>query len=75
MREERQRRRRSRAQLLSARSDNGLASVPEGRRRFLALKVAGYSYREICSLTGATYTNINRHLTRARARLREAKVA
>lgn len=50
-----------------------LASLPDKQRRYLALKVAGYSYREICALTGASYTNVNRHLTRARARLRKAR--
>jgi len=40
------------------------------------LKVAGYSYREICALTGASYTNVNKHLTRGgRARVREARSA
>ena len=48
-----------------------LANLRPRERRYLALKVAGYSYREICELTGATYTNVNKHLARARARLRE----
>jgi DNA-directed RNA polymerase specialized sigma24 family protein len=36
----------------------------------VALKTAGYSYREIAARFGVTYTNVNKHLTRARARLR-----
>lgn len=52
-----------------------LASLPENQRRYLALKVAGHSYREICVLTGASYTNVNKHLTRARARVREQRAA
>jgi DNA-directed RNA polymerase specialized sigma24 family protein len=37
----------------------------------LALRVAGFSYREIAQLTGGrTYTNVNKHLRKARARIR-----
>jgi DNA-directed RNA polymerase specialized sigma24 family protein len=42
------------------------------RRRALALKLAGFSYREIMERLGVTYTNVSRHLTEARAELREA---
>jgi DNA-directed RNA polymerase specialized sigma24 family protein len=42
------------------------------RRRVLELKLAGFSYREITQILGVTYTNVNRHLTEARAELREA---
>jgi RNA polymerase sigma factor (sigma-70 family) len=52
-----------------------LASLPDKQRRYLALKVAGYSYREICALTGASYTNVNKHLTRARACVAHARAA
>jgi RNA polymerase sigma factor (sigma-70 family) len=52
-----------------------LAGLPETQRRYLALKVAGFGYREICALTGASYTNVNKHLARARARVREATMA
>lgn len=47
-----------------------LAGLRERERRYMALRVAGYSYKEICSRCGVTYTNVNRHLTRARAKLR-----
>jgi RNA polymerase sigma factor (sigma-70 family) len=47
-----------------------LAGLRERERRYLALKTAGYSYKEIADRCGVTYTNVNKHLTRARARLR-----
>ena len=49
-----------------------LACLPERQRRPMALRLAGYSYQEICGLTGRSYTNVNKHLTRARANLRQA---
>jgi RNA polymerase sigma factor (sigma-70 family) len=49
-----------------------LAGLRWRRRRALELKLAGYSYREITQILGVTYTNVNRHLTEARAELREA---
>ncbi len=52
-----------------------LAQLPERQRRYLALKVAGYRYDEIVDLTGVTYTNVNKHLTRARASVRAAQDA
>ena len=54
---------------------DALAQLPERQRRYLELLVAGYRYEEIVELTGATYTNVNKHLTRARARVREAQAA
>jgi RNA polymerase sigma factor (sigma-70 family) len=48
-----------------------LAELPERQRDDLALLVAGFSYREIAELTGGrTFTNVNKHLAKARARLR-----
>jgi DNA-directed RNA polymerase specialized sigma24 family protein len=41
----------------------------------LELKLAGFSYREIMELLGVTYTNVNRHLTEARAELRQFREA
>jgi RNA polymerase sigma factor (sigma-70 family) len=38
--------------------------------RCLRLKAEGYSYREICAITGFTYTKVNRCLTEGRAALR-----
>ncbi|MFL5927824.1 MAG: RNA polymerase sigma factor [Gaiellaceae bacterium] len=52
-----------------------LAELPERQRRYLALQVAGYRYLEIVRLTGATYTNVNKHLVRAHASVRAAREA
>lgn len=49
-----------------------VACLPDRQRRPLALKLAGYSYQEICAVTGRSYTNVNKHLTRARANLQQA---
>ena len=38
--------------------------------RCLRLKAEGYSYREICAITGWTYTKVNRCLTEGRTALR-----
>jgi DNA-directed RNA polymerase specialized sigma24 family protein len=48
-----------------------LASLPERQRNDLALKIAGYSYKEIQGRTpGRTMTNVNKSLAKARARIR-----
>jgi DNA-directed RNA polymerase specialized sigma24 family protein len=48
-----------------------LAELPPHQRRDLALRVAGFTYREICKITGGrSYTNVNKHLRKARARIR-----
>ena len=48
-----------------------LASLPDPQRADLTLLVAGFSYLEIAELTGGrTYTNVNKHLAKARARVR-----
>ena len=45
-----------------------LAELPPRQRRDLALRVAGFTYREIAKITGGrTYTNVNKHLRKARA--------
>jgi RNA polymerase sigma factor (sigma-70 family) len=49
-----------------------LADLRWRRRRILALKLAGFSYREIMELLGVTCTNVNRHLSEGRAELRRA---
>jgi DNA-directed RNA polymerase specialized sigma24 family protein len=52
-----------------------LAGLPERERNDLALLVAGYSYREIAEITGGrTFTNVNKHLAKARARIRLARL-
>ena len=53
-----------------------VAALPERRRADFALKVAGYSYEEIRARTpGRTYTNVNKSLVKARARIRRARDA
>jgi DNA-directed RNA polymerase specialized sigma24 family protein len=52
-----------------------LAGLRWRRRRVLELKLAGFSYREVMELLGVTYTNVNRHLTEARAELRQFREA
>jgi len=47
-----------------------LAGLRERERRYLALLVAGHSYKEIASRCGVSYSNVDRHLKRARTRLR-----
>lgn len=48
-----------------------VAELPERQRRPLALRVAGLSYAEIQAELGWSYSQVNRHLVRARRRLRE----
>ncbi len=52
-----------------------LARLKPAERRALVLRGEGYSYREICVLTGWTYTKVNRSLVEGRARLRELGAA
>ena len=52
-----------------------LASLPERQRADLTLQIAGYSYDEIAELTGGrTFTNVNKSLVKARARIRLARL-
>ena len=52
-----------------------LAELPARQRDDLTLFVAGFSYREIAQITGGrTYTNVNKHLAKARARIRLAEL-
>jgi RNA polymerase sigma factor (sigma-70 family) len=50
-----------------------LAGLPPRQRHYMALFIAGYRYHEIVAICGVTYTNVNNHLVRARARLREQR--
>jgi RNA polymerase sigma factor (sigma-70 family) len=47
-----------------------VADLPDRQRRYAELHVAGHSYDEISAATGATRTNVNKHLTLARKALR-----
>jgi DNA-directed RNA polymerase specialized sigma24 family protein len=60
--------------LEARRALRSLAQLPARQRQDLSLRVAGFSYREIAQITGArTYTNVNKHLAQARARIRTAE--
>ncbi len=48
-----------------------LTTLKPDERRALSLLAIGYSYREICNLTGWTYTKVNRCISEGRARLRK----
>ena len=48
-----------------------LARLKPDEQRALVLFGSGHSYREICELTGWTYTKVNRCLAEGRARLRQ----
>jgi RNA polymerase sigma factor (sigma-70 family) len=50
-----------------------VAALPERKRTFLALKVAGFSYDEIAAELGVSWLTVNRQLVRARAAIREAR--
>ena len=52
-----------------------LGRLKPDQRRALVLKGQGYSYREICEMTGWTYTKVNRCLAEGRARLRQLGTA
>ncbi len=52
-----------------------LADLPARQREDLSLLVAGFTYAEIQQLTGGrTYTNVDKHLKKARARIRLAEL-
>lgn len=48
-----------------------LRRLKPAEQRALVLLGQGYSYAEICELTGWTYTKVNRSLAEGRARLRQ----
>ena len=47
--------------------------LSEQKLRIFSLHVAGLSYEEICAATGYSWTQVNRHMTRSRARLRDRR--
>ena len=53
-----------------ARAARMLAALKPQERRAIALRAQGYSYAEICELTGWSHTKVNRALAEGRARLR-----
>jgi RNA polymerase sigma factor (sigma-70 family) len=52
-----------------------LAELPERKRTFLTLKVAGYTYDEIAEQLGTTCRTVDRQLARARAAVRATRAA
>jgi RNA polymerase sigma factor (sigma-70 family) len=61
----------ARIQLAERRDD--IRQLKPQERRALFLKGMGYSYAEIMTLTGATYTAVNRRITEGRAELRRSE--
>lgn len=58
--------------LEARRALRALAALPDRQRQFVTWRAAGHSYEEIRELAGGvTYTNVNKHLTRGRRRLRD----
>jgi DNA-directed RNA polymerase specialized sigma24 family protein len=47
-----------------------LTALSPQQIRIFSLHVAGLSYEEICDVTGYSWTQVNRHMVRSRARLR-----
>jgi RNA polymerase sigma factor (sigma-70 family) len=59
-------------QLEARRALRALAGLPDRQRRYATLRALGFSYEEIRRVAGGvTYTNVNKHLAKASARLRE----
>ena len=53
-----------------------LDQLSAAERRDLSLRVGGFTYREIAAMTGGrTFTNVNKHLVKARARIRRANAS
>lgn len=48
-----------------------LQRLKPAERRAIVLVGQGYSYREVCAMTGWSYTKVNRCLAEGRARLRQ----
>jgi RNA polymerase sigma factor (sigma-70 family) len=59
-------------ELEARRALRAVARLPERQREYVELRLAGHTYEEIVAITGRTYTNVNKHLTRAREALRAA---
>lgn len=63
-------------QLEARRALRALADLPDKQRMYLSLNVAGFTHDEIGELAGgASLTNVNKHLVRARRLMRDARAA
>lgn len=60
---------------LRRRARRDLAKLKQDERRALVLLAAGYSYKQICELTGWSYTKTNRCIAEGRERLRRLEPA
>jgi RNA polymerase sigma factor (sigma-70 family) len=60
---------------LRDRARRDLPQLKPHERRALGLLAAGHSYREICAITGWTYTKVNRCVTEGRRALRRLDAA
>jgi RNA polymerase sigma factor (sigma-70 family) len=58
--------------LEARRALRALATLTGRQRQYAVLRVAGLSYREIAVREGVTYTNVNKHLTKASRHLKHA---
>jgi RNA polymerase sigma factor (sigma-70 family) len=47
-----------------------MAELSDQKVRIFSLHVAGFTYDEICAATGYSWTQVNRHMVRARSRVR-----
>jgi len=57
--------------LEARRALRALAALPDRQRRYLTRLASGHSYHEIAHVEHATYTNVNKHLARARRTVRD----
>ena len=58
-----------------AEAARALAALKPQERRAIVLQAQGYSYAEICTLCGWTYTKVNRCLAEGRAQLRSIAIS
>jgi RNA polymerase sigma factor (sigma-70 family) len=52
-----------------------MAELSDQKVRIFSLHVAGFTYDEICAATGYSWTQVNRHMVRARSRVRARREA
>ncbi len=57
--------------LEARRALRALTALPDRQRRYLTRLASGHSYHEIAQAEHASYTNVNKHLARARRTLRD----
>lgn len=60
------------ARLRAREALRAVADLPDRQRDYITRQAAGHTYNEIATTTGATRTNVNKHLVKARRHLRDA---